>query len=212
MALRCILSFNRLMSYPSMKWSQPLLEMRNTVFKCNSSMSQVDVWMKYSTFQYNRNGCCQLAISKTPITHEFVRYYAKSRDKKKSDKGHKKKVHISEELLAEVINVNAMQEQMLSAIEKLKHDFVKNLSLRSTSGSIEVLPITFEGKDYILQDLAQVVRKNPKTVVINMAAFPQAIPTVVQAIGNSGMNLNPQQDESRKTTENHCQRMLNHYL
>lgn len=57
-----------------------------------------------------------------------------------------------------------------------------------------MLPITYEGKDYTLQDVAQVVRKNPKTVVINMAAFPQVIPTVVQAISKSGMNLNPQQD------------------
>lgn len=61
-------------------------------------------------------------------------------------------------------------------------------------GSIESLPISFEGKDYVLQDLAQVVRKNPKTVVINMSAFPQVIPTVIQAISKSGMNLSPQQD------------------
>jgi len=126
--------------------------------------------------------------------YQCVRYYAKSKDKKKSDKGQKRKVEVNEELLAEVINVSALRDQMQSTIDKLKEDYTKNLSLRSASGSIESLPITFEGKNYILQELAQVVRKNPKTVVINMTAFPQVIPTVIQAITKSGMNLNPQQD------------------
>lgn len=62
------------------------------------------------------------------------------------------------------------------------------------AGALESLPVTFEGKNYILQDVGQVVRKNPKTIVINMAAFPQVIPAVIQAISKSGMNLNPQQD------------------
>lgn len=66
--------------------------------------------------------------------------------------------------------------------------------LLSFIGSIEMLTIEFEGKQHILQELAQVVRKNPKTIVINMSVFPQAIPAVLKAIEKSGMNLNPQQD------------------
>ncbi|RZC34593.1 ribosome-recycling factor, mitochondrial, partial [Asbolus verrucosus] len=50
------------------------------------------------------------------------------------------------------------------------------------------------GKEHKLQELAQIVRKNPKTIVINMAVFPQAIPAALKAIQKSGMNLNPQQD------------------
>lgn len=48
--------------------------------------------------------------------------------------GQKKKVEVSEDLLAEVINSGAMKNQMQAPIEKLKDDFIKNLSLRSTSG------------------------------------------------------------------------------
>lgn len=51
-----------------------------------------------------------------------------------------------------------------------------------------------DGTDHTLQELAQIVRKNPKTVVINMAVFPQAIPAALKAIANSGLNLNPQQE------------------
>jgi ribosome recycling factor len=62
------------------------------------------------------------------------------------------------------------------------------------TGSIETLPVSLEGKEYELQELAQIVRKNPKTIVINMSSFPQAIPAALQSISKSGMNLNPQQD------------------
>jgi ribosome recycling factor len=54
--------------------------------------------------------------------------------------------------------------------------------------------VSLDGKEYELQELAQIVRKNPKTIVINMTSFPQAIPAALQSIGKSGMNLNPQQD------------------
>lgn len=50
--------------------------------------------------------------------------------------GQKKKVHINEEELNEVINTAAMKEQMEGSIEKLKEEFIKNLSLRSTSGNL----------------------------------------------------------------------------
>jgi len=62
------------------------------------------------------------------------------------------------------------------------------------TGSIETLSVSLDGKEYELQELAQIIRKNPKTIVINMASFPQAIPSAIQAINKSGMNLNPQQD------------------
>jgi hypothetical protein len=46
----------------------------------------------------------------------------------------KKKVEISEEQLAEVIKIDAMKTKMQKAIDRLKEEYVKNLSLRSTTG------------------------------------------------------------------------------
>jgi ribosome recycling factor len=68
------------------------------------------------------------------------------------------------------------------------------LILFQIAGSVETLPVSLDGKEYELQELAQIIRKNPKTIVINMASFPQAIPSALQSISKSGMNLNPQQD------------------
>lgn len=48
--------------------------------------------------------------------------------------GHKKKVEIDEEMLAEVINVDTMKTQMEKIIQHLKDDYIKHLSLRSTTG------------------------------------------------------------------------------
>lgn len=61
-------------------------------------------------------------------------------------------------------------------------------------GSIESLIVNVDGTDHTLQEVAQISRKNPKTVVISMAVFPQAIPAAMKALTGSGMNLNPQQE------------------
>lgn len=130
------------------------------------------------------------------FTYICIRGYAKGKARggdMKNEKG-KKKVEISDEQLAEVIKIDAMRTQMQKAVDRLKEEYVKNLSLRSTTGSIETLPVSLDGKEYELQELAQIVRKNPKMIVINMTSFPQAIPAALQSIGKSGMNINPQQD------------------
>lgn len=123
-----------------------------------------------------------------------VRNYAKSKDKGKDKKGKNSKVEINVAAVSEIVPVDKMKERCNAAIDKMKEEFAKNLSLRSTTGSIESLPVKFEGKDYELQELAQIVRKNPKTLVINFASFPQAIPNALKSIQASGLNLNPQQD------------------
>jgi ribosome recycling factor len=46
----------------------------------------------------------------------------------------KKKVEISDEQLAEVIKIDAMRTQMQKAVDHLKEEYVKNLSLRTTTG------------------------------------------------------------------------------
>ncbi|XP_025208363.1 ribosome-recycling factor, mitochondrial [Melanaphis sacchari] len=149
--------------------------------------SQLDPKLSSSTFlsKIVSNRCC---------THHSVRCYAKNKDKK-SNKG-QKKVSIDENLLAEHFKYNAMKTEMEKAVAALKNNYIKNLSLRSSTGALDSLPVTFEGDEYVIQDLAQIVRKNPKTIILNMISFPQAIPAVLESLKASGMNLNPQQDKT----------------
>lgn len=134
----------------------------------------------------------QQSLTSTNII--FVRNYAKGKDKKKEKGKNATKIQINENQLREIINLDSLNTQMDKTLETMKDEFVKNLSLRSTTGSIETLKISIDGKDHELQEIAQIVRKNPKTIVINMISFPQVIPTVLTALEKSGMNLNPQQD------------------
>ncbi|KAJ3663120.1 hypothetical protein Zmor_007429 [Zophobas morio] len=151
--------------------------------------------------------CCQNYIKPSPLNQVFteernftkneilytsVRQYAKSKDKKK-EKG-KAKVAINESQLSEVINLESLKTHMQKAVETLKDEYTKHLSVRTNAGSIESIPVELDGKTHTLQELAQIVRKNPKTMVVNMSVFPQAIPAALKAIEKSGMNLNPQQD------------------
>ena len=142
-----------------------------------------------SNFQINPNESQNL---------QNVRFYAKMKDKKKDkarDKGFKlSAAKVSDEDLNDVVNVEKYREQLDKAIEQLKNEFIKNLSLRSTTGAIETLKVSYEKEEHELQEIAQIIRKNPKTIVVNMVSFPQIIPAALQTLQKSGMNLNPQQD------------------
>lgn len=124
---------------------------------------------------------------------QFVRNYAKGKDKKKEGKN-VTKVVVNDDQLASVINLDNLKAQMEKSMATMKDEFARNLSLRSTTGAIDTLKVSADGKDYELQELGQIIRKNPKTIVINLIGFPQLIPNVIQALSKSGMNLNPQQD------------------
>lgn len=152
----------------------------------------VSNFVKQSTFNKNSTDLSAIGLSTS------VRHYAKGKDKLKErsrDKGYKfAKAEFTDDQLKEFFNLDGYTGQLDKCIETMRNEFIKNLSLRSTTGSIETLKIKVDGKDHELQELAQIIRKNPKTIVINMVAFPQTIPTALQALQKSGMNLNPQQD------------------
>nr|CAD7256397.1 unnamed protein product [Timema shepardi] len=50
--------------------------------------------------------------------------------------GTKKKVEINEQQLSEVIKVDTLKGQMQRAVDHMKEEYVKNLSLRSTTGML----------------------------------------------------------------------------
>lgn len=140
-----------------------------------------------------RPSLVQGLIGHQPVV-EQCRNHAKDKNIKK-EKGKKAaKVEVNEEQLSAVVNVEQLKSQMEKSLSTMKDEFVKNLSLRSTTGAIETLKVNADGKDFELQELGQIIRKNPKTIVINLLGFPQLIPQVIQTLNKSGMNLNPQQD------------------
>lgn len=135
-------------------------------------------------------------IAVNQIQWDTVRCYAKGKQKEKArNKGVKFVTHkLPEDQLNEILNVEKYRKNLQRAVDTLQSDYVKHLSLRSTTGSIETVRVKVDDEEHELQDIAQVIRKNPKTIVIDMIAFPQMIPAALQALQKSGLNVNPQQE------------------
>lgn len=138
-----------------------------------------------------RNGAKLLEAAATAARGDSIRCYAK--DKSKGDKKSKGAVKINEAEMAAVMDVDHLKKDLERVLERLRNDYVKNLSLRS-AGSVEGLLVEFEGERWPLQELATIGRKNPQLLVVDVSALPQALPAILKALRESGMGLNPQQE------------------
>ncbi|CAG0884374.1 unnamed protein product [Cyprideis torosa] len=98
----------------------------------------------------------------------------KAKDRGKS--GKHKKVTIDESEINEVIDIQVYKISLENAISDLKQSFAKDLALRTSIGSIDSIPVNFEGDSYPLSELAKIGMKSNNVVVINMSSFPQSLP------------------------------------
>lgn len=121
------------------------------------------------------------------------RLFAKDKDKRKENKN-APKINVNIEYLKDYVNVQSIEKQMQKPLDTLKEDFITKITLRSSVGAIENIKIKSDGKDYKLMEIAQIMRSDPKVIVVNLANVPQLVPIVVNSIRKAGMNLNPEQD------------------
>ncbi|XP_076182100.1 mitochondrial ribosome recycling factor 1 [Ptiloglossa arizonensis] len=134
----------------------------------------------------NLNNCSNLSsINYFSTTHTFL----KNKDQCKVQKS--KSVNLNE--LAEVVNTDRMMLEFDKVVDDFKKAMVKHVGVRTSIGAIEELIVKFDGDEYKLQELAEIVRK-PKLIVLNLSAFPQTIPSILEMLLKSQMNLNPQQE------------------
>ena len=66
-----------------------------------------------------------------------------------------------------------------------------------SGAAIDDLQVELEGDTFPLREVASISKKDPKRIVLDCSSFPQSTKTVLSAISNSGMNLNPQQEGTR---------------
>ncbi|XP_043278227.1 ribosome-recycling factor, mitochondrial [Venturia canescens] len=157
---------------------------RNRIANFQSFPCQLSHIMKHD--QQSNNF---LNVNKRNFTTTQILLKSKDKERKKNPG----KVHVDLNELAQFIDVEKLTSNFESSVADLKSNYVKHLTLRSTTGSIEQIPVPFDGQEYLLEELVEIARK-PKMVVLNVACFPQAIPDILNAISKSGLNLNPQQD------------------
>lgn len=114
----------------------------------------------------------------------------KSKDKLKEKK---RMVHVDLNEIAEFVKIERMMSQFDGAIESFKEQMINHLGVRTRMGAIEGLSVKFEDEEYALEEIVEISRK-PNMVVLNVSAFPQIIPNILDVLTKSRMNLNPQQE------------------
>ncbi|XP_077505860.1 mitochondrial ribosome recycling factor 1 isoform X4 [Amblyomma americanum] len=122
-------------------------------------------------------------------------HYAKGANRPKhTTKENKPKIALSDDELVEVIRVHNFRSEMQKVVQRLQESFIKHLTLHSAAGSIDTIPVHVDGQEYSLAEVAQIAKKNPQLIVLNMTSFPDAIKPTIQAIQASGLNISTQQD------------------
>ncbi|XP_058792133.1 ribosome-recycling factor, mitochondrial [Phymastichus coffea] len=159
--------------------------------KCLSVRNNNSLNLQFQKFKSEKYLLLEKEILSRNIHTSIVSRKSKDRGGKEKKKPKASKIDLN--VISELFDTESLINDMNQVIENLKADFIKNLTLRSTSGSLEQIPVLLDGKEYQLQELAQIARK-PKIIVLNIASFPTAIPHILKAIEKSGLNLNPQQD------------------
>ncbi|KAL3870542.1 hypothetical protein ACJMK2_038595 [Sinanodonta woodiana] len=133
-------------------------------------------------------------------TWSIWRYYSmkmpSKKDKAGKSKGKSPTIELTNEEIEGIIDQGKMKAQLQQVLDHLKENYIKNMSLRTSTGIFDSLMVETDDGKFPLNQLAQIGQKNPQLVIINLASAPQYIPAVKKAIQNSGMNVNPQQEGS----------------
>lgn len=138
---------------------------------------------------------CLLGLNPSPMWCVYRGYAKKLKTKSKKDKG-KTKISLNLEAVEEVISITAMKNEMVNILEQLKTEYINQLSLRISTSMFQTIPVeTADGK-FPLNQLGQVIQKNPSLIIINLSMSPQYLTAVKEAIINSGIGINPQIDST----------------
>ncbi|KFM69729.1 Ribosome-recycling factor, mitochondrial, partial [Stegodyphus mimosarum] len=155
----------------------------NTLYYCTAKL---DSTFRNITYKDYSPHCGDVNIQ--------VRNYAKRAQGKLLKSGKPKTAQLTDEELADVIDIAEYRTRLQQVTEKLKKDFGEHLSLRSSASSIENILVKIENEEYPLHELAQISKKNPNLIAINMSDFPEGLKPAIQAITESGSGMNPQQE------------------
>lgn len=101
---------------------------------------------------------------------------------------------LTSEQLTGVVDMQRVQVEFDQVLDDLKEKFIHQLTVRTSQGVFDSLVVKTPDGNFPLIQLGQVIQKSPQLLTINLAASPQYIPQVKQALADSGLNVNPQQD------------------
>ncbi|GFN93989.1 ribosome-recycling factor, mitochondrial [Plakobranchus ocellatus] len=176
--------------------SFPTQALNHLKFCSSSTAKSVSVGLISRQAQWQKTSCFsakpQLLQPPHNLSWSIWRAYAK-KGKDKGGKAHKK-VTLTEDQLDGVVDMERVKREFDQVVEDLKEKFIHQLTVRTSQGVFDNLTVKTPDGNFPLIQLGQVIQKSPQLLTINMAFSPQYIPQVKQALTDSGLNINPQQD------------------
>ncbi|KAM6170494.1 ribosome-recycling factor, mitochondrial isoform 2-T2 [Rhynchocyon petersi] len=121
-----------------------------------------------------------------------VRHFATKKAKAKGRGQSQPRVNINTTLVEDIINLEALDEEMKSVMETLKDNFNRTLNIRTSPGSLDHITVLTDDGKLALNQIGQISMKSPQLILVNMTNFPECTAAAIKAIRESGMNLNPE--------------------
>jgi len=103
---------------------------------------------------------------------------------------------LSAEELDGILDVEAYQSDMDRLTNSLQEKFIHTLSVRTSQGVFDNLQVKTEDGTFSLIQIAQVIQKSPQMIIIDATLSPMYLKDVKEALVNSGLNINPQQEKA----------------
>lgn len=130
---------------------------------------------------------------RTSLPSACCRFYATKKAKAKA-KSQGTKLSINSALVEDIINLDEVKMDMNVAVDALKEDLKRNLSIRTSPGALDHIVVSTHDGKFPLNQLGQISMKSPQLIVVNMSSFPEATAAATRALRESSMNLNPEAD------------------
>lgn len=142
----------------------------------------------------------------------IYRSFSKGKSKKGGSKVEKPRAPLTDVEMTPIIDVTVIRAQVADVVNQLRNDFNTTLNLRSGIG-LDVITVDIDGEKFPLRELATITRSTNNIVRLDFSSVPEATKPAFNAIIDSGMNVNPQQEATMiyltvpKITREHRERL-----
>lgn len=124
--------------------------------------------------------------------------YAKKAGKEKKGKISSKvvKAQLTQNEIGDILDLDSVKQSMQDVVDKLKDDYLHVLNIRTTTGAFERVVVHTDDGRFKLSQLAQIEKKSPQLIMVNMSSSPQYTKQVLKSLSETGMNVNPYMEKT----------------
>ncbi|CAG2228330.1 MRRF [Mytilus edulis] len=113
--------------------------------------------------------------------------YAKKAGKEKKGKISSKvvKAQLTQNEIGDILDLDSVKQSMQDVVDKLKDDYLHVLNIRTTTGAFERVVVHTDDGRFKLSQLAQIEKKSPQLIMVNMSSSPQYTKQVLKSLSET---------------------------